>query len=77
MKIVNLETEKDSRRYGVETLMRDVKSIHEKEQIETMIIIYKREDGVTGIGTTYGNNAETLGLIELGKKQYLDHLGED
>lgn len=72
MKLINFEENKDKKEYGVNSLIEDVKGVHDEEGIELLIVVYKKKNGVVGIGTTAGNNAEILGLIEMGKIQYLD-----
>lgn len=72
MKLVDIESKIDKRQYGVNSLIDDIMGLHKEDGIELMAIIYKKKDGSFGIGTTYGNNAEILGLLELGKMQYLE-----
>ena len=72
MKVINFENEKDKKEYGIKSLLRDVKEIHEDEGIEVMVVIYKKKSGRLGVGTTTGNNAEIVGLFELAKLDYID-----
>lgn len=73
MKVVSL----DNKKYGFEWLIDEMKQLHEDEGIELMICIYKKKDGYIGFGTTRGNDAEFLGLIELGKAQLIDDMYEN
>lgn len=71
MKVIKFD-EKD----GFDWLVKEMQAIHDVDGVEIMICIYKTKDGRVGIGTTRGNNAEILGLIELGKTEYIDGLYE-
>ena len=73
VKVVNLDDKADKKRYGVNSLLKDVKEVHDEEGIEMLAVVYKKKNNVFGYGTTYGNNAEFIGLLELGKI----HLFED
>ena len=73
MKLVNINDEADKMRYGVNSLLQDVEELHDEEGIEMLAVVYKKKNNVFGYGTTYGNNAEFIGLLELGKI----HLFED
>ena len=72
MKLLNLADERDKKDYGVNSLVSDIKRLHDEEGIEMMAVIYKKRNGKVGIGTTYGNNAEIVGLLEIGKLIYLE-----
>lgn len=74
MKVIDLEDKKDESKYGVNSLVEDIQRIHKDKGIEIMAVIYKSKDGRVGVGTTYGNNAEILGLMEIGKMQYLEYI---
>ena len=74
MKLVKLADERDKKDYGANSLVSDIKRMHDEEGIEMMAVIYKKSDGSYGIGTTSGNNAEFIGLIELAKLQYMDEV---
>ena len=74
MKVTNLNDVKDKKEYGVKTLINDILRMHESDGIEMLAVIYKKRDGTFGIGTTSGNNAEFIGLIELAKLQYMDEV---
>lgn len=73
MKLINFEENKDKKEYGVNSLLQDLKELHDEEGIEMLAVVYKKKNNVFGYGTTYGNNAEFIGLLELGKI----HLFED
>jgi len=73
VKLVNINDEADKMRYGVNSLLQDVEELHDEEGIEMLAVVYKKKNNVFGYGTTYGNNAEFIGLLELGKI----HLFED
>lgn len=73
MKLINFEENKDKKEYGVNSLLQDLKELHDEEGIEMLAVVYKKKNNVFGCGTTYGNNAEFIGLLELGKI----HLFED
>lgn len=77
MNLVNLEDKKDKKHYGVNSLLSDIKQIHDVKGIEMMAFVYKKKDGKVGIGTTYGNNAEFVGLFEIGKVQIIDEMRGD
>lgn len=74
MNVVDFDELKDKEEYGVKTLINDILCIHDSDGIEMLAIIYKKTDGSVGIGTTSGNNAEFIGLIELAKLQYMDEV---
>jgi len=70
MKLININ---HNNRYGAGELLKDVEEIND---LDLLVCIYKKKDGAFGIGATHGNNAEIIGLIELGKLQYMDNLNE-
>jgi len=72
MKVLKFD-EKD----GFDWLMEEMRAIHDESGVEIMICIYKKRDGRVGIGTTRGNNAEILGLIEFGKTEYIESFYEE
>jgi hypothetical protein len=72
VKIVSFDDEKDRKNYGVNTLLEDTKGLHDEEGIEILAVVYKKNNGKVGIGTTEGNNAEIVGLMEMAKLQYLE-----
>lgn len=72
MKVINLEETADAKRYGVKSLLKDIAKIHEEKGIELMFIAFKQKNGIVGYGATHGNNAEILGLVELGKFQFIE-----
>jgi len=74
VKPIKLADVKDAKEYGVKTLINDVLNIHETNEIEMLAVVYKKSDGTVGVGTTSGNNAEFIGLIELAKLQYMDEV---
>lgn len=74
MELIDLSKKIDEKRHGVTSLLDDMKKIHEDDGIELMVIVHKDRDGVVYIGTTYGNNAEMMGLLEIGKRQLLDEM---
>ena len=39
-----------------------------------MIVVYKKKSGRVGLTATSGNNAEILGLVEVGKRFYIDEV---
>lgn len=76
MKVINFESKADEKRYGVTSLINDVKRLHDDDGIEMLAVVYKKKNGVFGVGTTYGNNAEFVGLLEIGKNQLIDEMNE-
>lgn len=74
MKVIEFDDKADKKRYGPKSLLKDVEKIHQEEGIELMATFYKKKDGSVGIGVTYGNNAEILGLIELGKMMFIEDM---
>jgi len=72
VKVIKLDDKADEKRYGVNSLIKDIKGLHDEEGIEIMVAVYKKKDGKVGIGTTEGNNAEIVGLMEMAKLQYLE-----
>lgn len=71
MKVIDFE-KKDKR--GFDWLMKEVSKINEKDKIETMICMYAKEDGTVSFGTTEGNNAEMLGIIEMVKALLMEEI---
>lgn len=76
MKVVDIDDKADKKRYGVNSLINDVEKIHEQDGIEMMAVVYKKENGVFGFGTTYGNSAEFIGLLEMGKINIIDEMND-
>ena len=74
MKVIDFDDKAEEKRYGPQSLIKDIEKIHEDEGIELMATFYKKKDGHVGIGFTYGNNAEMLGLIELGKMMFIEDM---
>lgn len=74
IKPISLSDAKDKKEYGVKSLVNDILDIHECDEIEMLAVVYKKSDGTVGVGTTSGNNAEFIGLIELAKLQYMDEV---
>lgn len=62
----------DKKTYGVNSLLEDIKQLHQETELDMMAVIYKKKNGRIGIGTTNGNNAEFVGLLEIAKLQYID-----
>lgn len=76
MKVVNFEFEKDKKEYGVNSLLKDVEKIHKEDGIEMIVVVFKKKSGAVGYGTNYGNTAEFIGLLEIGKTNLIDELNE-
>lgn len=76
MKIVNFDCEKDKKEYSTRSLLEDLKKIHEEDGIEMMAVVYKKKDGTFNFGTTYGNQAEFIGLFEMGKIHLFNEMNE-
>lgn len=72
IKPISLSDAKDKKEYGVKSLVNDILDIHECDEIEMLAVVYKKRDGTVGIGTTSGNNAEFIGMLEMAKFQYID-----
>lgn len=64
----------EEKRYGPKRLIDDILKVHENEGIELMIVVYKKKNGRVGLAATSGNNAEILGLVEVGKHFYIDEM---
>jgi hypothetical protein len=76
MKPIKLSDLKDAKEYGVKSLANDVLDIHDSDGIEMMAVVYKKNNGTFGFGTTCGNNAEFVGLLEMGKFQLINEMDE-
>mgnify|MGYP001184932258 FL=1 len=73
MEVINFEEKADEKLYGVQTLLKELLEIHEKEGIELLTFVYKKKNGQVEYGFSTGNNAEILGLMEFGKAMYIEN----